>query len=69
VGRNRRAARVRCGAGERAQMQESGRGRVAGEAERGVRKKGEGKGALPGGVARLERGRGKRGAEELGRAS
>jgi hypothetical protein len=42
VGQNRRAARVRCGAGERAQMQESGRGGVAGEAERGARKKGEG---------------------------
>jgi hypothetical protein len=50
-------------------MQESGRGGVAGEAERGARKKGEGeRGAARWGRPVRERER-ETGAEELGRAS
>jgi hypothetical protein len=56
VGRNRCAARVGCGAGERAQVPESGRGGVAGEAERGVRKKEKKMMGGPGVSERRERG-------------
>jgi hypothetical protein len=56
VGRNRRAARVGCGAGKRAQVPESGRGGVAGEAERSVRRKEKKMTGRPGVSERRERG-------------
>jgi hypothetical protein len=56
VGRNRRAARIGCGARERAQVPGSYRGGVAGEAERGVRKKEKKMTGGPGVSERRERG-------------